>query len=218
MTWYVISMRSLAVVAILLAACRVEPTASADDKKNGGPTVSEFKPNTAFHAYAAKVLSVSPGDIEGGAVDAKVAATSENSINGAWSYVSWLKSDHNREVRGWVTADATVISTTQNLGLLFKEAGVWDKPKNLRPLADQLAAAILWSYGDGYLAKPINDLDNGMPPPKLTVAEDGAGKLVFFVGYRQAGPGGAGGGPITTSKIDVELSVDHKATLTKTPK
>jgi hypothetical protein len=180
---------------------------------NGGSMTTDFKPSAAFRAHAAKVLKVPIGEVEGSVVES-TAARMPHSIAGAWACDM---SHGEREVRGWVTADATVITPDQNLGILFVEAGVWDKPPKGTPdeLADRLAGEIVWSYGMNNAV--VQALDYGMAPPKLNLAVNSSGTLRLFSYYRRPGPGGAGGGPTSYFEFNVVLTGDHKATLTKKP-
>jgi hypothetical protein len=188
-----------------------------------GPTGPEFKPKAAFRAHVANVLHVSPGEINGGADDAASAASAEHSRGGAWAYVMWHKDHFSGGLRGWVTADGTVITPRQNLGILFAEEGLW--AKSAPPaLADRLADDIVWSYGTSstVVQMPVS----GMSPPELTLAPDGSGTLRFFVAhdgpdFDEAGGGGGagvGGAPaVFYFEARVLLTADHKATLTITP-
>jgi hypothetical protein len=173
--------------------------------------MADFKPKIAFRDHAAKVLNVKPSELAGGANEEATAKTMPNTVGGAWAYTMMLESNPDREVRGWVTADATVITPDQNLGRLFEEAGAW---KSSVVTAAQLADAIAWSYGENNLV--LIDPGAGMLAPKLTVADDGTGTFKFFVGYRRSGPGGAGGGPRSAEVVNVVLSADHQAKLTRT--
>lgn len=44
----------------------------------------------------------------------------------------------------------------------------------------------------------------------------GEGSLRFTIGWRQPGPGGAGGGPVTRTLIEISLGEDRSAAV-KTP-
>lgn len=186
---------------------------------SGGGSMTDFKPRTAFHAYAAQVLKVKPDEIDGGAIDEAGAKASRDNVGNAWAYVVWLKSDHDREVRGWVTADGTVISPEQNLGVLLAEAGLWAKPmpRSVDAMGDFIAEKLIWAYGPAKGHALVNELPRKMPPPELKLAPAGSGTLVFFSSWRAAGPGGAHGGPLTYTKNAIAFGADHKATLTKTP-
>jgi hypothetical protein len=186
---------------------------------SGGGSMTDFKPRTAFHAYAAQVLKVKPDEIEGGAPSEAAAKASRDNVGNAWAYIVWLRSDRDREVRGWVTADGTAISPEQNLGVLLAEAGVWAKPmpRTVNQTADRIAEALIWAYGPHKGHALVNELPDGMPPPELKLAPDGSGTLRFFSSWRREGPGGAGGGPLTYTQNVIAFGADHKATLTKTP-
>jgi hypothetical protein len=128
-------------------------------------------------------------------------------------------------LRGWATADGTVITPKRDLGRLFAEAGVWRQPPGgkLDGLASTLADDLVWSYGEGAAVES----SNGAAYPTLTLAADGAGTLVFFstTASSDADPdaistsGGAGGGGAGqfTFQDTVVLGADHAATLTRKP-
>jgi serine/threonine-protein kinase len=188
--------------------------------RGGGSAITEFKPSAAFRAHAAKLLEVPPSEVDGGAIDSATAASDPHSRHGAWACVMWPKGDHSREARGWMTADAVVITPDDNLGILFAESGVWAgsvkrSRAELSRLADQLADDLVWSFGMGN--RVANEPVLHIPGPSLTLAANGSGLLRFFSDYRRPGPGGAGGGPGSYSEIKVALSADHKATLTRKP-
>jgi hypothetical protein len=182
-------------------------------------SMPDFKPRTAFVTHAAQVLKVSPDDIEGGAIDAASASASPDNVGNAWAYVVWAQGDRDREVRGWVTADGTVITPEQNLGRLLAEAGLWTKPmpRSVDDMADLIAERLIWAYGPHKGHALVTARMNRMAPPELKVAPDGSGTLRFFSSQRPSGPGGAGGGPLTYTQNDLAFKADHKATLTKTP-
>jgi hypothetical protein len=228
----------IAITAWALAACAsqkpAEPVAATEEppaadaargakspqrsaKPSGAAMTSDFKPSAAFRAHAAKVLQVPVGEVEGGAIDAATAASLPHSNGAAWASTMWHNDDHSREVRGWVTADGTVVTPEQNLGILFAEVGVWAKSSKLSPddLADKLAADLAWAYGMNNAV--VITLDHGMAPPTLTLAGNGSGTFRFFLQWQRPGPGGAGGGPPSHFEINVVLTADHKAKLIKKP-
>lgn len=178
--------------------------------------MTTFMPTIKFREYAAKVLGVPAADIEGGANDAADAASARPyTVGGAWGYIVHPKGNHQREVRGWVTADGTVITAEQNLGLLLAEVGVWTKDRKQKDheIARKAAELIMWSYGYGYSLNLYRDF--GMTPPTLTLKPDGSGELVFYTDYKSPGPGGAGGGPSDFTEHRVAFKADRSTTLTK---
>lgn len=185
----------------------------------GAGAGGEFKPKAAFRAYAAARHDMPPGDFEGGADDAATAASEEHSRGRAWQFHMWHRTDRYTVVRGWATADGTVIAPDQNLGLLFVEEGVWARPPRmpLDKLAMQLAADLVWSYGPGTTLETMQAF--GLGPPELVLAADGSGKLHFFSNDHGGAMPGMGGGapPDTYWENTVVLTADHTATLTKVP-
>jgi hypothetical protein len=199
---------------------------SAGQASHASP--AEFKPRAAFRAYAAKVLGVPPADLEGGTTDAASAAAQEHSRGRAWQFQMWHKLDGFAGVRGWVTADGTVITADQNLGVLLAEDGLWSTPRTQRldELADRLAEDIVWSYGPGTTLERAAGW--GVEPPALVLAADGSGTLRFFSndhgGARGmfapggSSTGGGGGAPPDTYWVnDVVLTAEHGATLSRKP-
>ena len=174
---------------------------------------TDLKATLAFRAHAATVLSVPLEEVEGGAATEQIAATMPQTVGGAWAYTIWRRGEQGRnEVRGWATKDGTVITPDQNLGLLLAEAGVWKK-KQLEQIGDRLASVLAWAYGPGHTV--VTRRANGMAPPTLSLGKDGAGALVFHTTWRPAGPGGAGGGPMTRFETKIAFTPDKQATLVK---
>lgn len=158
---------------------------------------------TSFAEFAAADLGVTVDQLQAGpdGEDIKMPQT----LGKAWAYTAVQKGiQAPRQIRGWGTADGTVVTPKQNLGALLKEAGVWSK-KPRKP--DEIAKAIAWALGADYA---IN-LD---PWPALTVDKKGVGTFTFAVDGREPGPGGAGGGPVTKLLVTIALAADHTATLT----
>ena len=158
---------------------------------------------TSFQEYAAAELGVAVEQLQAGpdGEDVKMPQT----LGKAWAYTAIQKDVPGpRQIRGWATADGTVITPKQNLGALLKEAGVGSK-KAKKP--DEIAKAIAWGLGNDYT---IN-LD---PWPAITVDKSGAGTFVFAVDGRESGPGGAGGGPIKKLLVTIAMAADHSATMT----
>jgi hypothetical protein len=176
----------------------------------------------AFRAHAAQRLGV---PLDG--LDDDTAYIRGKHDHGAAHAVMMRTRDASRiEVRGWATAEGTVITPNRNLGILFAEAGVWSQPPGtkLGDLALTLAEDLVWSYGEGATV----DSSDGLAYPALTLAADGAGTLVFFSSTQSTDPdpearatssgGGGGGGPgQLTFQDTVTITADHKATLTRKP-
>ena len=212
---------SIVVVVAALAGCAgTRPTHETTAGPGGASAMKpEFKPRAAFRAHAAKLLHAAPGEMHGGAGDAQIASAGEHSRGGAWHYVVWRGEDTTNSVRGWVTANGTVITPDQNLGVLFAEAGVWAKPPTHTPdeLANMLAEDIVWAYGSyGLNVELVTMRIWGLGPPELTLRPDGSGTLRFFSNdHGGASIFGGGAPPDVYWQNDAVLTADHKVTLTK---
>jgi hypothetical protein len=161
---------------------------------------------TSFQEYAAAQLGVIVDQVQAGPDGEDVKM--EQTLGKAWAYTAIQKDiSAPRQIRGWGTADGTVVTPQQNLGALLREAGVWSKKARK---AQDIAAAITWAMGTDY---SIN-LD---PWPEIKLDKKGAGTFIFAVDSRQSGPGGAGGGPTTKQLVTVTLSADHSATMAMAP-
>ena len=230
-------MKHLLLIAILVACggkqsddglAQAEPKSSKPTPADQKPTPTKpsstklpmitFKPTLKFREYAATILAVPAADIQGGAEDAADAASKPQSVGGVWAYAVAGKDNPQREIRGWATADGTIVTGEQHLGLLLAEVGVWTngRKETDAELARRLAELLTWSYGYGFTF--IKNRDLGMAPPMMTLKPDGSGELVFFTDYKAAGPGGAGGGPANWVEHHVAFKADKSATLTKTKK
>lgn len=219
--------RRLLALAVGLAGCAgAQP--GHDTAHGAGAAAAEFKPRAAFRAYAARVLQVPESEIDGGASDPASAAAGEHTRGGAWQYAMFHRDHADNPVRGWVTADGTVITPDQNLGVLFAEAGVWARPatRSASQLAELLAGDLVWSFG---MANELVTLRAwGLGPPELALAADGSGALHFFSNDHGAGSrplpaaqgdglrGGGGAPPDVFWDNRVVLTADHAATLTQT--
>jgi len=194
-------------------ATQASPPTPPPTSAKAAPVIT-FMPTIEFREHAAKVLAIPVEDVEGGSVDAADAASRmPETVGRAWAYLMHPKGNYQREVRGWVNAEGTVITADQNLGLLRAEAGVWTKDRKQTDddVADKLAALLSWSYGYGF--KVIDYRGDGMTPPTLTLKPDGSGQLVFFTNYKQSGPGLPG--PDDFVEHRVVFKADKSATLTK---
>lgn len=168
------------------------------------------KAYTSFIELAATDLGVSAEEVQAGPGRADIKV--EQALGKAWAFTGVPKgAQAPRQVRGWAVADGTVITTKQNLGLLLKEAGLWSK----KPLKfDKIAKAITWGLGPNYTwGTGVDYPPNLNPWPELSLDKKGAGTFSFAVDGREPGPGGAGGGPVTTYKLTIALAADHTATL-----
>lgn len=209
------------------AACasdegRAAPSPPVKDHSKGSNMAKklpgdEFPAVVAFRAHAAQKLGISVEQVQGGPTsEAHAALFKDQRVGKLWAFVMWKpesKKEPKVEVRGWASPDGKVITLEQNLGLLFAEAGAWGD--GVQPPLDGKAIAerLLWSLADYTL-----EIDNalGLPYPEL-VMKDGAGSLRFAIGWRQPGPGGAGGGPVTRTLVAVSLAKDRTAVAVKTP-
>jgi hypothetical protein len=204
--------------AMLWLGCGGAPPPPVAAPPRQAPVTAESPTVAAFRAHVAQRLHVA---LDG--LDDDTAYIRGKHDHGAARAVMMRTQDARRvEVRGWATADGTVITPSRNLGLLFAEAGVWTQPPHtkLDDLAITLAEDLVWSYGEGASLES----STGFPYPMLTLASDGSGTLVFFSSTESAEPdpearpaGGGGGAGQSTFQDTVTLTADHKATLTRKP-
>lgn len=190
-----------------------EPPQARDGQGNGSQTPpienNSMSPGfsqaqAAVRDYAAKFYSIKPDAIS---VTPNHEGTANlphmGRIGRLWRFNAQAGDD---TITVFAAPDGTVVSHQQNLGLLFEEAGVWTDSPKLN--ADELAKRIVGSMGMEYRV-----YDDSVPPPELTLDASGAGTLVFHVGRKQRGPGGAGGGPEFKSEAKVVLTPDRQGTL-----
>lgn len=211
---------ALLALPLLASAGQARPPGPTAPATSPSPPASpmniEFAPSVAFRAHAAAVLKVPVAKVQGGAANAAVAARMPHGVGGAWGYEVSVDGERGpREVRGWATADAQVITPEHNLGRLLVEAGVWRKPLPAPDyqLAEQLARALLWALGPAYVLEASNTATTAWP--ELKVGAGGAGALVFSGSAAEA-PGGGRPGPKTTYRLEVHFTADHAATLSRT--
>jgi hypothetical protein len=178
------------------------------------------KANSSFRDYAATVLKTPAAklrahpDDEGMANNWEAPGASSSfkvKVGHAWGFEVSLDDQSTHQLRGWATPDGAVITRDHNLGLLFVEAGAWTSHPGVDATA--LAQHIVWSFGSD--VRLLSDWRKEPKPPTLQVKPDGSGTLTFMMGYRQPGPGGAGGGPEYVFECTVTLTKDHKAQLTR---
>lgn len=195
-----------ALLLALLAGCAGAP--------RDRPVTVATTPLDAFRAYVAQRLQVPPAQL-----DDETAEIRGHHDRGAAIAMELHARSTALRVRGWVTADRTVISPKQNLGVLFAEAGVWRRPADLARLAEMLAQDLVWSYSETAVLDPDADA------PVLTLDARGAGQLVFFSSstsgstdpefvdpMAREGVTGSGAGSRAYKDV-VTLTADHKAML-----
>lgn len=187
-----------------------EPPQAQDGQGDGAqtpPTGSNSmspafsKAQAAVRDHAAKSLGVKPDEVKVLPFDEQVA--NEDRLGTLWVFSAQAGM---RTIRIFVAPDGTLITHEQNLGRLFEDAGVWTGSPKLT--ADELAKHIVATMGSGHRV-----YDHRVPRPALTVDASGAGTLVFHVGRKGLGPGGAGGGPERWAEAKVVLTPDHQAKL-----
>ncbi|MGE0546968.1 MAG: hypothetical protein AB7O24_16725 [Kofleriaceae bacterium] len=209
-------MTRLMLVLWVAAACASDraPAPNSDKAPSSDkvtPMANGFdKARASFRAHVARSLGIRDDQLNVGPPTQDSADQMREKVGAAWAFVSGVKGDPSRGRNGWATADGTVITTQQNLGVLLDQAGVWAGSADVFKIAD----SIVWSLGDGYSVH--DDPIAGGVNPEIT-SQNGAGKIEFTVGYRQAGPGGAGGGPVFTSRATITFTADKQATLHRTP-
>jgi hypothetical protein len=165
------------------------------------------KAHASFTDHAAQVLGVSRDAVKVLPFDEAVANLPHQGRLGTLWQLEGTAGD--RAVRGWAAPDGTVVTYQQNLGLFFEQAGVWTASPKLTAM--ELAERMVWSMGPGHRLI-VEELPN-TPAPELQLAADGTGTMVFVVGRRQLGPGGAGGGPESVADARLVLTGDHRAEL-----
>jgi hypothetical protein len=178
------------------------------------------KANSAFRDYAATVLKTPASKLRAWPDDESMAngweapgaeSSFKVKVGRAWGFEVSLDEQSNKQVRGWATPDGAVITRDHDLGRLFVEAGAWTPKPTLDAAA--LAQHVVWSMGAD--VRLLSDWRKEPKPAKLDVKPDGSGALTFLMGYRQPGPGGAGGGPEYVFECTVTLTKDHKAQLSR---
>ena len=215
-------MPSLLAALVLVAACAGASSASdhaAPAAGRAAPAAGDpsAKAMAAFRAYVARRLKVRASDVNGGPSDNGLG---DHTRGAARHYVMWPGHDTSNSIRGWVTPDGTVITPEQNLGVLFREAGVWDKPtkERLDELAYLLSEDIIWAYGSQSKDVMFAPTGGAVKPAEFKLAPNGSGTFTFC--HNDHGGaltiGGGGGAPPDVYWLNtVVLTADHKATLTK---
>jgi hypothetical protein len=165
------------------------------------------KAYASFTDHAAKVLGVSRDAVKVLPFDEAVAnLPHQGRLGTLWQLETAV---NDRTVRGWAAPDGTVVMYQQNLGLFLEQAGIWTASPKLTPM--ELAERLVWSMGPEHRLI-VEELPNN-PAPELQLAADGTGTMMFVVGRRQLGPGGAGGGPEFLADAKLVLTGDHRAEL-----
>jgi hypothetical protein len=218
----------LCIAALLLAACAADKSQAGVSASGGGPakgsgqaagagsTMTAVKGTyqaayQAFLAFAADKLGVAPPKVDGIGPNENIAKLQRGKVGLVWAFETHPEGSMTPELRGWAANDGTVITLEQNLGRLFSEAGVWGSGVSPALTAQQLADTLTWAMGTGY--RVFIAPGKGAPAPQLS-AEAGAGKLTFFVDFQKPGLGRA---PHNVSRIEVALTKDQQATLSRTP-
>ena len=159
------------------------------------------KASAAFRTYAAAQYKVHAEKVEVGPIDEQIATESERTVGRAWAFRA-LTEGERRHVRGWATADGTVVTPAQNFSIFLEEAGLWDEPKLS---ADKIAELILWAINDHQL------LDMGgpqnIPPPEIQKNADGSGTLRFIANRQPPGSW------IDHREYVIAFTADHQVTL-----
>lgn len=212
---------ALLVAALFCAACASDrSSASAAKAGNAAATAPVKGPAMkgtyaaaaeAFSAYAAGKLGLAEDKLLGVGPHEAIAKMNKARVGHVWAFGARPAADASAaEVRGWATEDGVVITLEQNLGLLFAEAGVWGGGAAPALTAPELAERLAWAMGANVSVFVL--VAQGLAAPELKL-EDGAGKLTFHV---NVSPPGAGRGPRQVSRVEVEVSKDQRATLTRT--
>lgn len=203
-------MRTIAVIvtiAVTTAVLAGVPAAAPDCRgKRSAPMHAGFdKAHASFCDYAARELKLSPDRVLVSPIEEDPSVQLDQRVGAAWAFYGSSKDHPDRQVRGWAIADGTVITPSQNLGLLLAQAGAWSDKPALDAAA--LAERLVWAMGANHRVVGASSLH---------VDPSGTGTLSFQVAYRPPGPGGAGGGRDRVSQCTVTLTADHHAGLALT--
>ena len=156
----------------------------------------------AFRNYAAARNKVQQDKVEVGPVDEAGARGFPWTVGRAWGFDAVIKGER-RHVRGWATADGTIVTPEQNLRIFLEEAGLWDIETKLS--ADEIAELILWAINDH------QHLDRGgpqnIPPPTIQKNADGSGTLRFIANRQPPGSW------IDHREYVIAFTADHQVTL-----
>ena len=165
-----------------------------------------------FQKYASERLKKKPSELDLLPSDESgVMPSNQGHIGSLVRFQAREKGTDGSWLSAWAGPTA-VVTPEQNLGILFKEAGVWSSAPKLS--AQELAEQIVWG-----LEPTMRVITGGVyqsPAPSLVLDEKGNGQLTFAVGMRELGPGGAGGGPEKIGNSVVTLSGDQSAMLKTT--
>lgn len=164
----------------------------------------------AYRAHAVNKLGLPAEQLGGFGPNESIAKLQRGRVGQVWAFEGRPKDAPTPELRGWATSDGVVVTLEQNLGLLFAEAGAWGGGVTPALTAQQLADSLTWAMGSGHT---VFTLHPKVPAPELTL-KDGAGTLSFHVDFQKPGQGRA---PRNISRIEVALTKDQRATLTRTP-
>lgn len=138
----------------------------------------------AFRDYAATVLQVRAAQVHVGPSSEEVARRAPDNVGRLWAFDATTDGKPGFQARGWAAPDGTVVSTRQNLGRFFDEAGLW---RGAPPAANELADRLVWSLGTAY--QRIVVFRDRVTPPSLTLRPDGSGTLTFLVKQVSPPPG-----------------------------
>jgi hypothetical protein len=180
-----------------------DPAPTNHPAPKSAPMHSGFtRAQASFRTHAARALKLAPERLVISPVEEDPSVQLDQRVGAAWAFVGAAKDHPATNVRGWATADGTVVTPSDNLGVLFVEAGVWTAKPALD--ANALAERLVWAMGMNHRVVGARSLQ---------VDAQGNGSLKFQVAYRPPGPGGAGGGPERISQCTVTLTAQHRALL-----
>ncbi len=152
-------------------------------------------------ALGTKELKILPDRVEG--------ISNRPSIGQAIAFEAFPTQGDTR--RGWATPVGDIALSPNTLLALTQASGLWtEDPKVKRT---DLAKALIWPMGQGY--RIWKDPTRKAHPPRMIKTPAGDSELVFFIAHRRPGPGGAGGGPETTSRCVLSVN-PQQATLAVT--
>ena len=172
------------------------------------------KMQEALRARAAAVFGVAPSALRGLPVDAELAIEPDRRVGQFSQLEAQLMDGSGRTLRAFVDTSGRVCTWPDALGPVLVSSGAFAQPPAMSPQA--LAQRLAWAMG-----REVRLQSGNAPIPAASLHGDaskvGARALSFVVSRRQAGPGGAGGGPVPNTAVSVALSSDGVATITTAP-
>jgi hypothetical protein len=203
LTSFVFTLAATTAALACTASAAPDPAAANHPTSKSAPMHSGFdRAQASFRNHAARALKLAPDRVLVSPIEEDPSVQLDQRVGGAWAFYGSAKEHPDAQVRGWATADGTVITPDDNLGVLLTEAGVWTAKPALD--ASAIAERLAWAMGMNHRVVGARTLH---------IDANGNGTLSFQVAYRPPGPGGAGGGRDRTSQCTVTLTAQHRAQL-----